>query len=62
MINLLKHESLIQDYSSYLKFELALSTNSIDAYISDLNKFITFLDGREIDPKLFLDYNKELEN
>jgi len=62
VINLLKHESLIQDYSSYLKFELALSTNSIDAYISDLNKFITFLDGREIDPKLFLDYNKELEN
>ncbi len=62
MINLLKHESLIQDYSSYLKFELGLSANSIDAYLSDLKKFISFLNGREIDHELFFDYNKELEN
>ena len=62
MIDLLKHESFIQDYSSYLKFELGLSSNTLDAYLSDIKKFLLYLNGRNINHKLFYEYNKELEN
>ena len=62
MIDLLKHESFIQDYSSYLKFELGLSTNTLNAYLSDIKKFLLYLNGRNINHKLFHEYNKELEN
>ena len=62
MIDLLKHESFIQDYSSYLKFELGLTSNTLDAYLSDIKKFLLYLNGRNINHKLFYEYNKELEN
>ncbi|MBO5721193.1 MAG: site-specific tyrosine recombinase XerD [Bacteroidales bacterium] len=38
-----KKRDIIKDYVVYLKLEKALSENSIEAYLNDLNKFISFL-------------------
>jgi integrase/recombinase XerD len=39
-------------YKAFLKLEKSLSGNSVDAYLRDLNKLITFLEvsGKDIDP------------
>jgi tyrosine recombinase XerD len=43
--------NLISSYRSYLMLEKALSKNSVDAYISDLNKLFDFLKVEDIDPE-----------
>ena len=39
----------IQEYENYLKLERALSGNSVDAYVRDIEKFRRFLDLKEQD-------------
>lgn len=39
----------IQEYENYLKLERALSGNSVDAYVRDIEKFRRFLDLKELD-------------
>ena len=38
----------IQDYSHYLNIERGLSSNTIDSYVLDVNKLISFLDNNNI--------------
>lgn len=43
-----KEALIIRRYKQYLKLEKALSTNTIDAYLSDLDKLLRFLDEGDI--------------
>lgn len=45
----MKWESLINGFKSYLMLERSLSNNSIEAYLSDMSKFTTFLELKELD-------------
>ena len=45
-----KNQSLIEQYKQHLLFEKALSTNTLDAYIRDVEKLIVYLDKEGIDP------------
>ena len=45
-----KKQSLIEQYKQHLLFEKALSTNTLDAYIRDVEKLIVYLDKESIDP------------
>ena len=45
-----KKQSLIEQYKQHLLFEKALSTNTLDAYIRDVEKLIVYLDKEGIDP------------
>jgi integrase/recombinase XerD len=42
-------EPIIKEYKIYLKLEKGLSNNSVNAYITDLNKLIQFLNDKEYD-------------
>ena len=44
----MKWKSLIEDYKIFLKLERGLSENSIDNYIRDVKKLVTYLDKNEI--------------
>jgi len=44
----MKWKSLIEDYKIFLKLERGLSENSIDNYIRDVKKLVTFLEKNEI--------------
>lgn len=44
----MKWKSLIEDYKIFLKLERGLSENSIDNYIRDVKKLVTYLDNNEI--------------
>lgn len=48
-----KHRDLIKEYVIHLKLERALSENSIEAYLNDLRKFLTFLDCKEYSVETF---------
>ena len=48
-----KHRDLIKEYVIHLKLERALSENSIEAYLNDLRKFITFLNCKEYNVETF---------
>lgn len=43
--------SQIKDFRTYLLFEKSLSSNSVDAYLDDVNKLIQFLRGKDIEPE-----------
>jgi len=43
--------STIKGFKNYLQLELSLSSNSIDAYLHDVEKFVQFLELKEIDIK-----------
>ena len=45
-----KKQSLIEQYKQHLLFEKVLSTNTLDAYIRDVEKLIVYLDKEGIDP------------
>lgn len=49
-------------FESYLKLEKSLSSNSIDAYIRDFNKFVEFLEIQGIDKKPEEIESKEIQN
>ena len=40
---------IIRKYQQYLKLEKALSANTLDAYLTDLNKLLCFLKTENID-------------
>ena len=40
---------IIRKYQQYLKLEKALSANTLDAYLTDLNKLLCFLKTDNID-------------
>lgn len=40
---------IIRKYQQYLRLEKALSPNTLDAYLTDLEKLLHFLEGEEID-------------
>jgi len=42
-------EDLKADYSRYLKFERALTTNSIDAYLNDVAKFQIYCEDQKLE-------------
>ena len=43
-------EKLLRRYNQYLKLEKGYSGNTLDAYIRDLHKFLSFLNAEHIDP------------
>ena len=53
MINDKKNRDLIKEYVIHLKLERALSENSIEAYLNDLKKFISFLNCDEYNVETF---------
>lgn len=44
-----KNKKIILKYKQYLKLEKALSDNTVDAYLSDLDKLFAFLELEELD-------------
>ncbi|GHT51162.1 tyrosine recombinase XerC [Bacteroidia bacterium] len=44
-------ESLAQSYRNYLMLEKSLSGNSVEAYVDDLNKLLSFLADKNISPQ-----------
>ena len=42
-------ETEIDEFRSYLKLEKGLSDNSINAYITDLNKLVRYLQDRGLE-------------
>lgn len=45
-----KKQPIIEQYKQHLLFEKALSTNTLDAYIRDVEKLISYLNTEGIDP------------
>lgn len=45
-----KKQPIIEQYKQHLLFEKALSTNTLDAYIRDVGKLISYLNTEGIDP------------
>lgn len=43
-------ERIRKRYYQYLKLERAFSVNTLDAYLRDLEKFLTFIDGEGVSP------------
>lgn len=43
-------EKIRKRYYQYLKLERAFSANTLDAYLRDLDKFLTFIDGEGVGP------------
>ena len=43
-------ENIRKRYYQYLKLERAFSANTLDAYLRDLDKFLTFIDGEGVGP------------
>lgn len=43
-------ERLLRRYNQYLKLEKGYSGNTLDAYLRDLDKFLSFLNDEHIDP------------
>ena len=56
MKNTEKSNKILKTYHAYLKLEKSLSSNTINAYFSDLNKLLVFFDEEQID---FLDATLE---
>ena len=52
----------INEYKKYLQFEIGLAKNTVDAYIADIKKFLSYIDKNKISESNFLEYNKELKN
>ena len=48
-VNKEKQALIIRKYQRYLKLEKALSTNTLDAYLTDLDKLLRFLKAENID-------------
>ena len=44
-------DKILRRYNQYLKLEKGYSGNTLDAYVRDLNKFLSFLDEEHIDPR-----------
>ena len=44
-----KRAVIIRKYQQYLKLEKALSPNTLDAYMTDLQKLLHFLEGENIE-------------
>lgn len=60
-------QQAIEDYRFYLKIERGLSSNSIDSYGRDINKFVAFLDTNQlkinpinIDKEIIQQFNYEI--
>ncbi|NDW08120.1 site-specific tyrosine recombinase/integron integrase [Dysgonomonas sp. 520] len=47
----MRQESIVSKYRTYLLLEKALSGNSIEAYISDVNKLLNFIHNENLDLK-----------
>ena len=47
----IENNRLIQKFKQYLLFEKALSTNTLEAYIHDVEKLFEYLEKKDIDPK-----------
>ena len=43
-------DKILRRYNQYLKLEKGYSGNTLDAYVRDLNKFLSFLNEKHIDP------------
>jgi integrase/recombinase XerD len=43
-------DKILRRYNQYLKLEKGYSGNTLDAYMRDLNKFLSFLNDENIDP------------
>ena len=56
-----EYSKLLVDFSNYNKLEIGLSTNSINAYKSDLSKFFNYLNDNDISPERFINFNKDLQ-
>ncbi len=52
----------INEYKNYLQLEIGLTKNTVEAYIADISKFISYIEKNKISETNFLDYNKELKN
>lgn len=48
--NIRGRSAIIKEYTQYLKLEKNLSPNTYDAYLTDLEKLLHYLDTAEIDP------------
>lgn len=48
-VNKEKQALIIRKYQRYLKLEKALSANTLDAYLTDLDKLLRFLEAENID-------------
>ena len=48
-VNKEKQALIIRNYQRYLKLEKALSANTLDAYLTDLDKLLRFLEAENID-------------
>ena len=69
-VNKEKQALIIRKYQRYLKLEKALSANTLDAYLTDLDKLLRFLEAENIDmlsvtraaspPVQYLDYVVQL--
>ena len=44
-----KRAVIIRKYQQYLRLEKALSPNTLDAYMTDLQKLLHFLEGENIE-------------
>lgn len=44
-------DKILRRYNQYLKLEKGYSGNTLDAYMRDLNKFLSFLNEEHIDPR-----------
>ena len=44
-------DKILRRYNQYLKLEKGYSGNTLDAYVRDLNKFLSFLNEEHIDPR-----------
>jgi integrase/recombinase XerD len=59
-----KQQSILEAYKEYLLIIKALAKNSVDAYLSDVEKFLSYVDGdiSKIDTYLILEYLTKYSN
>ena len=52
----------IEDYRNYLQLETGIAENTINAYISDINKFMNYIMKNKITVQNFINYHNDLQN
>ena len=55
------YSEVVNDYFDYTKFELGLASNSINAYKSDISKFLNYIGDENISLEGFINFNKDLQ-
>ena len=52
----------IEDYRNHLQLETGIAENTINAYISDINKFLNYIMKNKISVEIFINYHNDLQN